>query len=581
MIKNVTMKRFIYFFIFFLMLTLSLFYVMNKLSSNTVEQSLIDASKGQIQYTNSIIEGIIAEASLYGTQFAADNDVRFYKNQILELNDYDYQMKKNSIGARLDNVLISSQVIESIGIYWKHDGTYITTSNDAASKQIFQPINERGWHTINNSLYYFAVYPYIYQAGENSTPEYVVGVQLKTDYLKGLLRNTINGENANAYFWINKEHLWSNGKVDENIAEVVKLNTEHHAKLNTDTTIQKYDHHVRSGDYYILAKYIPVIDTYLVSYTRTSDVLQPLDRNRQLFLVSIAAIVIVGLYVIYMFYRNFYRNVYLLQKKFHHVEEGNYGTRITHKTKNEFSNLFNSFNGMVAKIQGLFASLKIETELRRNAELKQLQAQINPHFLYNSLFFITTVAKSAPDAVIQMSKHLAQYYRYMTKLDKEDVTLASELKLAEHYLAIMALSKQLTYQIQLPSELESFMIKPLMIQPIVENAIQHGIEERQGAHRISITVERKRAGIFITVADDGTGLEPQQLSLLESRINYAAASEGTQGIGLWNINQRLKNTYSAASCLKFANNEWGGLSVSIYIELQPAEGGHDETINRG
>lgn len=535
---------------------------MNKLSSDTVEQSLITASSGQIQYTNSIIEGIIAEASLYGTQFAADNEIRFYKKQIVELNDYDYQMKKNDISDRLDDVLIASQAIESIGIYWKDDSTYITTSNDATSKQLYESIDERGWRTINNSLYYFSVYPYIYPEGETGTPEYIVGVQLKTDYLKSLLLNTISSENSNAYLWINEELIWSNRKVDENIAEVVKRNVAH----NTNTAIQNYDYQAKSDDYYILAKYIPVIDTYLVSYTRTSDVLQPLDRNRQLFVASIAAIVILGLYVIYMFYQNFYRNVHLLKKKFHHVEDGNYGTRITHKTKNEFSSLFNSFNGMVANIQGLFASLKIETELRRNAELKQLQAQINPHFLYNSLFFITTVAKTSPDAVMQMSKHLAQYYRYMTNLDKDEVSLASELKLAGHYLAIMALSKQLTYHIELPPELESFMIKPLIIQPIVENAIQHGIEERQGAHRVSIQVERKHSGILITIADDGKGLDSQQLSLLESRMNYATSGEGTRGIGLWNVNQRLKNTYSEASGLQFSNNEWGGLSVSVFIE---------------
>ncbi|WP_213514017.1 sensor histidine kinase [Paenibacillus montaniterrae] len=577
MIRNVTMKRFIYFFSFFLLITLSLFYVMNKLSSNTVEQSLINASKGQVQYTNSIIEGIIAEASLYGTQFAADHDVRIYKNQILELDNYNYQMKKNNIHDRLEDVLISSQAVNSIGIYWKGDGTYITTSNDAATKSIFQAVNERGWQVIDQSLYYFAVYPYIQQAGESSVPEYIVGVQLKTDYMKNVLLNATNGENSNAYLWVNKEQLWSNQKVHEKIAELVEQNVAE----NSETDILKFDYHARSGDYYILAKYIPLIDSYLVSYTRASDVLQPLEQNRQLFVVSIAAIVILGLYVIYMFYRNFYRNVHLLQKKFHHVEEGNYGTRITHKTKNEFSNLFNSFNGMVAKIQGLFASLKIETELRHNAELKQLQAQINPHFLYNSLFFITTVAKTSPDAVVQMSKHLAQYYRYMTKLDKDEVTLQTELKLAEHYLAIMALSKQLTYQIKLPPELESFMIKPLMIQPIVENAIQHGIEERQGAHRVTIDVKRVEAGILITVADDGKGLEPQQLSLLEGRINYSTASEGSRGIGLWNVNQRLKNMYSKGSCIRFSNNEWGGLTVEVFIALQSEGGQQDEAVNRG
>ena len=72
---------------------------------------------------------------------------------------------------------------------------------------------------------------------------------------------------------------------------------------------------------------------------------------------------------------------------------------------------------MVAQIQMLFTSLKTETDLRRNAEIKRLQAQINPHFLYNSLFFIMSMANSSPEAVIRMSKHLAEYYRYLTRLD--------------------------------------------------------------------------------------------------------------------------------------------------------------------
>jgi len=562
------MKRFIYFFIFFLLLTLSLFFIMNRLASETVEKSLISSSKGQIEYTYSIIEDLIADASLYGTQFAADKDVRFYKNQIQELNDYDYQMKKNEIRDRLEDILISSHAIDNIGIYWRSDDTFITTSHDPLSKVPFRDVVERGWQTVNNSLYYFAVYPYIQQPDEPAPIEYVVGVQLKTDYFKNLLENAISDENAKAFYWVNEELLWSNKKVDENIATAAKNMV---TSATTDT--MKYDYHSSDGDYYILSKHIPLINTYLITYTQMSNVLEPLNRNRQLFFVSILAILLVGLFVIYTFYRNFYRNVYLLQKKFHHVEQGIYTTRVTHKTKNEFSNLFKSFNGMVAEIQGLFASLKTETELRRNAELKQLQAQINPHFLYNSLFFIMTVARSSPDAVTQMSKHLAEYYRYMTRLEKEHVTLASEVELAKHYLIIMSLSKQMHYEINLPQELANHSIKPLMIQPIVENAIQHGIEERQGAYRVRIIIEEQQDGILITIDDDGKGLDQQQINKLEQSIQHQTPPEGTKGIGLWNVNQRLKNTYGDASCLRFQNNEWGGLSVIMYIELKSEKGG--------
>ncbi|WP_240647315.1 sensor histidine kinase [Paenibacillus nanensis] len=576
LIKNVTMKRFIYFFIFFLLVTLSLFFIMNKLSSKTVENSLINTSKGQIEYTNRILEDIVAEASLYGTRFAADNDVRFFKSQLQELSNYDYQMKMNEIRTSLEDILISSHAIDSIGIYWRFDGTYITTSHDPLSVQPFKDISERGWRTVNNSLYYFALYPYFREPGKTAPIEYVVGVQLKTDYLKNVLENAISGESSNAFYLVNNSVLWSNRKVDGNIAEAVSRV----AKADTPETI-KSDFRSREGDYYILSKYIPAIDTHLITYTRMSDFLDPLNRNRHVFNISIFAILLLGLYVIYLFYRNFYRNVHLLQKKFHHVEQGNYGTRIMHKTKNEFSGLFNSFNHMVSEIQGLFASLKTETELRRSAELKQLQAQINPHFLYNSLFFVMSVAHSSPDSVIRMSKHLAAYYRYMTKLERQDVTLASEFQLAEHYLTIMSLSKQIRYEISLPHELSDCPVKPLMIQPIVENAIQHGIEERQGAHQVVVRAEKQDNGILITVADDGKGLAPQEIARLESRIQYEASPEGTRGVGLWNVYHRLINAYGDSSTLHFIQNDWGGLTVRMHIALQPEEGGQHATVDCG
>lgn len=94
MIKKVNMKRFIYFFVFFLLLTLSLFFVMNSLGSKTIQESLVNSSKNQLAYTESILDGIISEASLYGIQYTADTSVRFYQSKIQEMNNYDAQMKK-------------------------------------------------------------------------------------------------------------------------------------------------------------------------------------------------------------------------------------------------------------------------------------------------------------------------------------------------------------------------------------------------------------------------------------------------------------------------------------------------------
>ncbi|WP_347380347.1 sensor histidine kinase [Paenibacillus pabuli] len=576
MLRKMYMKRFIYFFVFFLLLTLSLFFVMNRLSSKTLEENLIGASKNQLDYVKGILDGIMYEANMYGVQFAADSDVRFYQNQVIELSNYDSQMKKNEIVDRLRQILLSSRSIESIGIYWKSEESFLSTNNTLEARLPFKEVQERGWRIVQGSLYYFAVYPYIQKNGQVEPAQYVVGVKLKTDYLKSLLKKAVNNDSSNAFYLFNQKQLWSEKEVDHDLLKAVT----DMLTPQPESTI-KYDYHTKTDDYYVLSRYIEPIDAYLITYTRTNDFLQPLDRSRKVFLVSILAVLTLGLFVIFTFYRNYYRNIRLLEKKFLQVEHGNHNTRITENTDKEFYSLFRSFNHMVAEIQELFVSLKTETDLRRSAELKQLQAQINPHFLYNSLFYIMSVAQFSPDAVMRMSKHLAEYYRYLTKLDRHEVTLESELQFAEHFLVIMTLSKKIEYNIDLPPELASHALTPLIIQPVVENAIQHGIEGRQGAHRVTIDVKQTEAAIMIRISDDGKGLAPDEIRRLEAQMESDTPPEGTRGVGLWNVNRRLKNTYGELSGLQFFINDWGGLSVLLLIDISAEKGETYATTDRG
>lgn len=540
---------------------------MEALSAKTLQRQLVQSSKNQIIYTNSMLDDVLSEASLYAIQYTTDSSVRYYEGQKQVLGIYDSQMKKNEIGKMIGNTLISSQSVEMVGIYWQSDGTFVSTTSGKNLNEPFQQVLHRGWEFINGSLYYFSVYPYFNQPTKPSDIQYIVGVKLKTEYLAELLDKALNSENADAFFLLNKTQLVGNRTVDAGIVQAAK------EMISPDPgQVMEYHYRADDGNYVILSKYIEAIDTYLITYTRMDDFLNPLNRNHQLFFISILVILIIGLFVIRMFYRNFYRNVHLLHKRFYQVEQGNYGIRIRENPGNEFGSLFKSFNHMVEKIQALFVSLATETELRQSAELKQLQAQINPHFLYNSLFFIMSMAKTSPDAVMRMSKHLAEYYRYMTKTESRNVTVASELELADHYLTIMALCKQINYRIELPPEIGARQIMPLMIQPIVENAIQHGIEEHQGAYRVFIKAEELNGGVRITVSDDGKGLPPADLARLIDNVRKEHAPEGPKGIGLWNINKRVKNSYGEHSGLNFSINEWGGLSVSLHIDFLLEEG---------
>ena len=187
MIRKMYMKRFIYFFVFFLLLTLSLFFVMNRLSSKTLEENLIGASKNQLDYVKGILDGIIYEANMYGVQYAADSDVRFYQRHVIEAEQLRFPNEETHIVERLRQTLLSSRSIESIRIYWKSEETFLSTNSTPEARLPFKDVHERGWQIVGNSLYYFALYPYIQKSGQNEPNSYVVGVKLNTDYLKNLL----------------------------------------------------------------------------------------------------------------------------------------------------------------------------------------------------------------------------------------------------------------------------------------------------------------------------------------------------------------------------------------------------------
>jgi two-component system, sensor histidine kinase YesM len=566
MFKWMTMKRFIYFFVLFLLLTISLFYWLNAISSRTLEDSLIHSSMNQLDYADSILDNVVSEASQSGMQYTVDSRVRFYYHDKKVLDNYDAQMNKKDIHDRLMESLLFSPSIDSLNIYWKTDGDMITTSYDTNIRKILMNATSQGWHMIGGGLYYFSVSSIMKPSFTPSEIQYVVGVKLKSQALINLLSKAVNSESSNAFFLIGGTLLTNGSPVENSIVEEVKRTV-----TPNNQAIMKLDYHSNHGDYYILSKYAPEIDAYLVTYTRVNDFLEPLNRTRLVFFTGIAVVFLIGLVVIFTFYRSFYRSVYLLVKKFSQVEQGNYATRIKEGVNIEFNRLFHSFNHMVIQIQSLFTSLSLETELRKTAEFKQLQAQINPHFLYNSLFFIMSKARTSPDSVEQMSKHLAEYYRYNTRLDSREVTFGSELKLAEHYLIIMSLCKELAYEIKLPEELETLPIIPLIIQPIVENAIQHGIEERQGAHRVSIEVLQHSDELQILIHDDGKGLNDQDMQKLLAKIASDQAPAESRGIGLWNVNQRLKNEYGQASGLSFSRNDWGGLTVTVHMHLTQSE----------
>lgn len=313
----------------------------------------------------------------------------------------------------------------------------------------------------------------------------------------------------------------------------------------------------------------------MISYYDVGYLMKPIIRINILTFVSTISVFLIGLFLIHLFHKNIFTKIDVLIKQFKNIENGKLDITLPEETGSEFDYVFDQFNQMAGGVKRLLGSLEKEYTLRDLAERKQLQAQINPHFLYNSLFYIVSMAENS-EAVREMTMHLADYYQYRTETN-DLVLLEEEIAFSHSYLSIISLRKQIDYHIHVEADISDIELLPLLIQPLLENAVIHGIDKKEGAYRVILNVCRLADELEISVTDDGNGLSEDEITSLLTRINQLQ-TEHHRNVGLRNINHRLINYYGRQSRLKIErDSELGGLKISFVI-LKEA---NDEAINCG
>lgn len=201
------------------------------------------------------------------------------------------------------------------------------------------------------------------------------------------------------------------------------------------------------------------------------------------------------------------------------------------------------------------------TKLTTEAQLTALRSQINPHFLFNALTTIGYLIQTAPETAFQTLMKLTQLLRSVLKSNDEFCTLGEELKLIENYLDIekARFEERLQIEIDVPKDLQKLRVPSLILQPLVENAVKHGISENKSGGTVKISAELKNIGgevlLNLTVFDSGAG-------------NISKDPTNSNGIGLQNIRGRLKSYYGNKANLKFEKNSLQGSFASVEIPVK-------------
>lgn len=240
---------------------------------------------------------------------------------------------------------------------------------------------------------------------------------------------------------------------------------------------------------------------------------------------------------------------------------------ITHvDAKDDIGMLADNFNVMKRRIGDLMSNVILQQEKQRRYELKLLQEQIKPHFLYNSLQLIySMIEMDKKEQATKATKSLADFYRIALSSGNEIISISQEIKNVEDYLFIqkMRYDHIFSYQIMVPGELVKYKIMKLTLQPIVENCIKHGFESKQGDAEkyIQIKAEIKHDMIIIEITDNGIGIRPEKIQQLFDKENV----NNMDSFGLKNIDERIKLFYGENYGLHIKSEYLKGTSVYVHI----------------
>ncbi|MCM3632080.1 cache domain-containing sensor histidine kinase [Paenibacillus camelliae] len=253
------------------------------------------------------------------------------------------------------------------------------------------------------------------------------------------------------------------------------------------------------------------------------------------------------------------------------VEQGELLVQFPVQSGDEVGRLGHSFNMMVSKLSEL-GYLLYETEIReKDAQIAALQFQINPHFLYNTLGSISMLAEVEGNReIVTMSNNLGRLMRYSLSNHRDKVTLRDELMHVNGYMSIQKIryEERIQYIEHIDNEAYDLLVIPLSIQPLVENAINHGIDKGVGNGSICLRAAIHRNTLTIIVEDDGIGIDQESLEQLRKRLKTSKELGGQSGNGLLNVHRRILLHYGEGYGITLESMPYQGLKVNMTLPVQ-------------
>lgn len=551
--------------------------------------SIITITKSNQKLQNQVLSSIDANTLNYITQLETSLDniyingynlinqsnCKNFSNAYTNFSSYEKRTQVKLIQEELSGLQISTPFIESAHAYffnpaiafhskgYSYGSFHLLSSDDL---QIFNKImqSKKLDHYYQNPI---ANTPSLelFITPENSE-EYFAGITISQHEIEKYL--TANSTYKNEGFLLASDTTFKINCLPDAVKSnplALQKELEKHNNIENFFLIT-----LNKTNYYVFSYEIPMLSAQYIRLIPTTSLLK--DIHTAPILIILFFLFVFGACILFFIcvYRLIHKPLHQFTNAFEELEKGNFSVTIDDTSSADFAYLFRSFNTMTSKLNRLIEQDYNQKMLLQKAELKQLQAQINPHFLYNSFFMLQRMIKMGlSDESQEMASALGKYFRYLTRNNMDNVTLETEYEHAKTYAYIQGLRFTGRIQIEfedLPAEYKNLPVPKLILQPLLENAFNYGLNNKMENGLLKIHFLHSGDSLTIIVEDNGEELTDELLQSLENKLNTAKeTSTDYEMTGLLNIQRRLAIFSDYTYSLNVTRSDMGGLCVSICL----------------
>lgn len=327
---------------------------------------------------------------------------------------------------------------------------------------------------------------------------------------------------------------------------------------------------IQGGSYQIRSELSPYTGWRTVGVFSMDEVMSSVNTIVYILFTCVIISLVLVVIVSFKFSRTLTNPIFKLKRLMKQAESGDLTVRFNFEHNDEIGELGQSFNHMIARIDQLIQMVYVEQENKRTAEMKSLQEQIKPHFLYNTLDTISWMARDYDaEDIVRLVDALTNMFRIGLSHGKDIITVKEEITHVSNYLYIQKIryKDKLNYVIHVDESLYAIEVPKLILQPLVENAIYHGVKAKRGGGTITITGVPEGENLVFTVQDDGAGMPQEKVEELNRRMSERSVLDEQKSFGLFYIRERIQLCYGTGYGVHVESALGEGTRVTITLPL--------------